>query len=531
MNKVSNERVPVLIVGGAYTGLSTALGLAHHGVKPLLVERRPTTSTLPKAWGLNPRTMELLDTIPGVGADVRAAMGNGTMPAVRSGASVRVATQPEIDPTPFIAAYQAMTAAPVCFLPQSTIEKILRSRAEDLGADLRFGTELVSWTQDDDAVTATLRDVSSGHEYTVQADYLVAADGNTSPIRTSLGIPLEGGGRVGHVYVITFEADLTSYFTPGHFVVVGIPGSGTSVIHDSFGVTTLWVDYFPEEGQSEADFTEEKCLERVRNAIGVPDLECRIANARPFPLNHQLAERFVDGRVILAGDAAHACPPVGGQGGNLAIQDGYDVAWRLALILTGQAGPALLDTYPQERRPVINITLEREVALLGVAEGRILSTFDESQPIPTLREQLGFRYHSPAVRTEPGDDMSLQEDPAAPTGRPGTRAPHVRLTLDGETLSTHDLFGKEFVLLTGDDGAEWVDAAAKVADRFGVGLVSRQIGVRFVDADNVWRSRYGIESAGAALVRPDAVIAWRCKDAADDPERELAEALTAVLAR
>jgi aklavinone 12-hydroxylase len=520
----------VLIVGGAYTGLSTALGLASRGVKPLLVERRPTTSTLPKAWGLNARTMELLSTIPGVGGDLRAAQVGMSLPQIRTGSSLADAQLLEIDTSARLAMIAQLTPSPLCLLSQATIEKILRARAEELGADLRYGTEVVSWTQDADGVTATLRETSDGSERTVHADYLVAADGYTSPIRTSLGIPLEGGGKVGHLYVITFEADLSAYFDKGVFSVVGMPGTGTSIIYDGT-TTTLWVDYFPDKGETEADFTEQRCRERVRAAVGVPDLECRIVNARPFALNHQLAARYRDGRVILAGDAAHACPPVGGQGGNLAIQDGYDVAWRLALVLTGQAGPALLDTYQAERRPIVNITLEREVELLKVSEGRILSTFDESQPIPTFREFLGFRYHSAAVLAEPGDDGGLQEDPAAPSGRPGTRAPHVRLVRDGQPLSTHDLFGRGFVLLTDVDGAEWIDAAAKAGDRLGVKVAVHQIGSGLKDPDNVWHTRYGLEAGGATLVRPDAVIAWRSKTAVANPAHELDEALTAILAR
>ena len=526
---MANDRIPVLIVGGAYTGLSTALGLAARGVKPLMVERRPTTSTLPKAWGLNARTMELLTTIPGVGDALRAAQEGRSLPRIRAGASLSAANLAEVDPTERLALLAALTPSPICFLSQATIEKIMRAQAEELGADLRYGTEVVSWTQDADRVTATLRD-ADGRESTVQADYLVAADGYTSPIRTQLGIPLEGRGKVGHLYVITFEADLSPYFAEGEFSIVALPGTGTSIIYDGSNAT-LWVDYHPDEGETEADFSEQRCIERVRAAVGVPDLECRIVNARPFALNHQLAERYKDGRVILAGDAAHACPPVGGQGGNLAIQDGYDVAWRLALVVTGQAGPALLDTYQAERRPVVNITLEREVELLKVSEGRILSTFDETQPIPTLREILGFRYHSAAVLAEPGDDQSLQEDPTTPVGHTGTRAPHVRLVHDGQPLSTHDLFGSTFVLLTDAVGADWADAAGKAADRLGVKVAVHRIGDELQDPDNAWHARYGLEAGGATLVRPDSVIAWRSKTAVDNPAHELDEALTAILAR
>lgn len=526
-----DEHVPVLIVGGAYTGLSTALGLAARGVKPLLVERRPTTATLPKAWGLNPRTWELLDTIPGVTGDLRAEQAGPGYLQVMAGPSLIEATAPEVDREAILAALRALTPASPCTLPQAKVEKVLRARAGDFGADLRYGTELVRWEQDGELVTATLREVSSGREYSVRADYLVAADGHTSPIRTALGIPVGGGGEVGYVYVVTFDADLSDYYEADEFTVVSVRGSGMSLIHDGEGTNTLWVDYHPDQGETEALFTEERCVERVRRAVGVPDLECRIRNARPFALNHKVAERFRAGRVLLAGDAAHACPPVGGQGGNLAIQDGYDLAWRLALVLSGQAGPALLDTYEAERRPVVTVTVEREVELAAVAEGRVLSAVDESQPIPTIGEMLGFRYHSAAVCAEPGDDQGLQENPAEPTGRPGTRAPHVPLTRDGSELSVHRLFGKGFVLLADGDGPEWTDAAAKVAGRLGVELDAHRIGTELDDPGGFWRTRYGVDAAGAVLVRPDSIIAWRSRTTVADPEGALEDALTAVLQR
>ncbi|MEV8393540.1 MULTISPECIES: FAD-dependent monooxygenase [unclassified Streptomyces] len=531
MDSMSGERVPALIVGGAYTGLSTALGLAFRGIRPLLVERRATTTSLPKAWGLNPRTAELLGTFPGMTAALRDAQQDLRLPQVGSGVSLSAPNPVTVDLEAAIASMSEVTPAMANWLPQSAIEKIMRAASEDLGADLRFSTELVSFSQDADGVTAMLRDVAGDREYTVTADYLVAADGHASPIRNSLGIELKGGGKVGHLYVITFTADLSAYIDASRFAVFGIPGSGTSIISDGRGAHTLWVDYFPERGETGADFTEARCLERVRHAIGIPDLACEIVNARPFALHHQLAERFRQGRVLLAGDAAHTCPPVGGQGGNLAIQDGYDLAWRLALVQSGQAGQGLLDTYTAERRPVINITLEREVALLDVADGRILSTFDASQPVPTLQEILGFRYHSAAIRTEPGDDLSLQEDPAEPTGRPGCRAPHVPLSQGERLVSTHDLFGRGFVLLAGPDGVGWIDAARNVADRLEIDLTTYRLGDDLDDSDQKWAASYGVAPDGASLVRPDAVIAWRSKTAAANPDVELQDALTAILAR
>ncbi|MEU1945207.1 FAD-dependent monooxygenase [Streptomyces sp. NPDC059474] len=531
---MSVQRVPVLVVGGAYTGLTTALSLAARGVRPLLVERRPTVSTLPKAWGLNPRSQELLNTLPGVARRIQAAIGDAAWPRMSHAASLADPERRYLDPPGEPDPQELSSVPPLAWISQAQVEEILRTSAEEAGAEVRAGTEMISLTQDDEKVTATLREVSTGREYAVEADYLVAADGNMSPTRDMLGIAVQGSGVIGHMYIITFEADLTRYVKKGAAEVIGMPGSGCSFILDGSERHTLWVDYFPEQGETPRDFTEERCVERIRRAIGAPEIDIAFVNARFFPINDKLAERFREGRVFLAGDSAHACPPNGGQGGNLAIQDAYDLSWRLALVLAGQAGPGLLDMYETERRPVIEITLRREVELAKISEGRVPASYnpaDPSAPIPMPKEYLGFRYHSPAIRADADDDGSVQEDPWNPTGRPGGRAPHVALVDGPRELSSHDLFGRSFVLLAGYEAVGWVAAAEKVARELGVTLAAYRMGDRLADSDNLWCRRYGIEPTGATLVRPDAVVAWRSKSAADDPEGDLTAAFTAVLAR
>ncbi|MFV0132627.1 FAD-dependent monooxygenase [Streptomyces sp. HMX87] len=531
---MSVQRVPVLVVGGAYTGLTTAVSLAARGVRPLLVERRPTVSTLPKAWGLNTRSQELLNTLPGVARRIRDAIAGAQWPRMSHGLSLADPERRFLDPPAEPDPRELSAVPPLAWISQAQVEEILRVSAEEVGADLRPGTEMVALTQDEEKVTATLREVTTGRVYTVEADYVVAADGNMSRTRDLLGITVEGSGVIGHMYIITFEADLTRYVKKGAVEVIGMPGSGSSFILDGSERHTLWVDYFPERGETPEDFTEDRCVERIRRAVGDPEIDVAFVNARFFPINHKLAERFREGRVFLAGDSAHACPPNGGQGGNLAIQDAYDLSWRLALVLTGQAGAGLLDMYETERRPVVDITLRREVELAKISEGRVPASYnpaDPNAPVPMPKEYLGFRYRSCAIRTEADDDDSLQEDPWHPTGRPGGRAPHVPLTDGLREFSTHDLFGRGFVLLAGYEAPEWVAAAEKVARMLGVTMAAHRLGDRFTDRDDLWRGRYGVGPTGASLIRPDAVVAWRSKGAANDPEAQLTAALTAILAR
>nr|BFE81751.1 hypothetical protein GCM10020093_043520 [Planobispora longispora] len=214
----------------------------------------------------------------------------------------------------------------------------------------------------------------------------------------------------------------------------------------------LGVNYDPARGESEADFTDERCVELVRRATGRPGLEVKLLDRTSFAMAHVLAGRYRQGRVFLAGDAAHTMPPTGGQGGSTALQDGCDLAWRLWLVLSGQAGEGLLDAYDAERRPIGTLTADAQLANLGVRMPPAMRV-DYPEPLADpFAAIIGYRYHSPIVVGEPGDDGSLLEDPREPTGRPGSRAPHVVLEREGGTISAHDLFGSGFVLLAGAGG-------------------------------------------------------------------------------
>src|SRR5262249_20283814 len=167
------------------------------------------------------------------------------------------------------------------------------------------------------------------------------------------------------------------------------------------------------------------------------------------------AERFQSGSVFLAGDSAHVMPPTGGFGGNTGVQDGHNLAWKLAYVSRGEAGAALLDTYDTERRPAGEFAAEQAYTRYVVRLDPELDSKENLQPyVPEHVVELGYRYHSPAIIGEPGDDGSTFEDPATPTARPGSRLPHLEL----ESGSTLDLVGRSFVVLTVDES--WHRAAA-----------------------------------------------------------------------
>jgi 2-polyprenyl-6-methoxyphenol hydroxylase-like FAD-dependent oxidoreductase len=528
-----HRRVPVLVVGGGYAGLSAAMMLAWRKVPVMLVERHASTSIQPKAFGMGPRAVELMRPVPGIErtlSEIWAGIGDSMRIAIATSLSDPHPQMIISDEKETLAFLADATPAAQVGAPQAEVERVLRAKAEELGADLRFSTELISLEQDGDGVTAVIR--AGGEDTLLRADYVIAADGFRSPLRQALGIPVEGKGELGQMCSIMFDADLSGlvrerevtlwYLQNDAFTGVIVTGTGV-------GAHVLGVNYSPTAGRHEDDFTPERCVELVRLAIGVPDLDVRILDKTSFAMAHILAERYREGRVFLAGDAAHTMPPTGGQGGSAALQDGCDLAWRLWLVITGQAGPDFLDTYDAERRPIGVLTADAQLANLGQ---RMPPSSRIGYPEPLedpLRAMLGCRHHSTAIVEEPGDDGSLLEDSLNPVGRPGSRAPHVPLDREGQRISAIDLYGSEFVLLA--DRQPWAEAGRLVAERLGVRLQAIVLGADVVDVEGRWRERYGVGEGGAVLVRPDGYIAWRSPAPDAAPADTLERVLRQILSR
>jgi putative polyketide hydroxylase len=235
-----------------------------------------------------------------------------------------------------------------------------------------------------------------------------------------------------------------------------------------------------------------------------------------------VADRFSSGRVHLIGDAVHVMPPTGGFGGNTAIMDGYYLAWKLAMVVQGEAGPGLLDSHDPERRPYADILAERQYTAFvqrmrpELADDTLAVPVD---PVSTLF--FGYRHVSSAVALEPDDDSAPLENPEQPTGRPGSRAPHVPLRRGSAEVSTRDLFGRHFVLLTGPAAYKWIAATVDLDLRIDL----YRLGTDIEDPEGLFVKAYGITDEGAVLVRPDGFVAWR----AEGSEGELNEAVKKIL--
>jgi 2-polyprenyl-6-methoxyphenol hydroxylase-like FAD-dependent oxidoreductase len=527
--------VPVLIVGGSLVGLSASLFLGVHGVDHLVVERHPGTAIHPRAAYLMQRTVELFRWA-GVESEVVAA---AEREFVQNGAIMAVESLSGRELQWFFRnineGVEHLSPSPRIFVTQIGLEPVLRERAADLGAQLRYSSEVVSLTVEDRGVEALVRDRTTGEEWTVHAQYAVAADGVRSPLRHQLGIGMQGHGTFSDSITIYFRADVRPLLGERNLSVVYVVNPRLQGFfrfsidgQAGFLVVNTAVD---DEGRRTttvgATADESDCVRYVREALGAPDLAVEIEDVQRWNASAEWAERFGAGRVLLAGDAAHVMPPTGGYGGNTGVHDAHNLAWKLAYVLTGRAAADLLTTYEPERREVARLTVEQAYTRYVTRLDPGLGTDGLMPLIDDAAIDLGYRYRSDAI-TPDGTDDGDWEDPRTPTGRPGFRIPHVPLRRDGAEISTVDLVGTEPVLLTGPAGAAWARAGRQAAGGLGVPLdvhaVGEDDGGRFAPA-------CGIGPDGAVLVRPDGFIAWRSPGSADDAAGTLGAALARSLGR
>ena len=513
-----HEEVPVLIVGGSLVGLTTAMLLGRHGVPSLSVERHAGTAIHPRAGHFQLRTMELLRQL-GLEERVRAKSletysPTGGIVAVESLAGRELATYvKELNE-----GVEGFSPTVRVFINQDVLEPLLHERALELGATVRSRTEAIAVEQDDDGVTVTLRDIDSGVESDVRARYVVAADGSRSPMRKRLGIGMRGYGQLSRSITIYFRADCAELLrdrNQGVFYVHNPKLRGFFRIDRTGGTGFLVINTVGEDVTQDSavdvqtGLTEERAREFLRIAIGT-EVPMEVVDIAPWQAEANYAERLQAGRVFLAGDAAHVVPPNGGFGGNAGVMDAHNLAWKLAAVVKGDAGPGLLDTYEAERLPLCELTVRQaytRYATRVVPERGV----ERAEPaVPDIELEIGLVMRSAAILSEDADDGVLHLPPSALDGRPGTRAPHVWLA-DGR--STLDLFGARFVVLR--------PAGAGVDDLAPPGATSHVI-----DAEP-FAEAYGLSTHGATLVRPDGVVAWRARDRADrdDVARALATAL------
>ncbi|WP_043841575.1 FAD-dependent monooxygenase [Amycolatopsis taiwanensis] len=512
------DPIPVLIIGGSLVGLSAAVFLAWRGVPVVVVDKHRGSSPHPRAIGFTTRTVEHFRQ---VGVEVPPSL-QGMKPPRR--ARVESLTGRWLEEYPWTpggkGAYGAEDS-PVhaIAITQDRLEPLLRERAVELGADLRPGTELLDFAQDDDGVTATLRHRDDGHEYHLRAQYMVAADGATSVVRQTLGIGRHGAGPLSVQRSILFRAPLDEYLKHG-VVQFEIEQPDLTAFLTTYS-DGRWVLMLSDDIDRDTD----EQIQVVQKAIGRTDIPIELVTTGRWDLAGLIADRFSDGRVFLAGDAAHQLPPNrGGFGANTGIDDVHNLAWKLAAVLSGESRPALLNTYDAERRPIADL---RHDQLFARADYKAYLTAPTTD-VPVLDDaaiELGQLYRSDAV-IGAGPELPRAQRPDEWAGQPGTRAPHLALT-DSDSSSTLDLFGHEWVVVSED--ARWRAAAATASQQLDVAVGFVEIGtdVKTMESD-VFDTAYGLSGTGASLVRPDGYIAWRAVTVPENPAAALIQALAQV---
>lgn len=534
----------VLICGGGPVGLTASILLSDLGISNVVVEKRPSTTQLPRARGVNCRTVEiwraagLLDQLQAISLPAEwteyivylTTLAGEEIGRMHSESMSRDATAP-LSPAPFLSS------------SQNRMDAMLRAAAEKRSpADVRFGNELLRFTDNGDSVTAVIAG-RDGQEYELEADWLLAADGASSHIREHLGIEFQGL-RTNRWYLSShFTADL-SRFTAGREGALmwtlepGLEGVFQPLDGDrDWGCGVLFdADIEPPQA-----FTEQRVIELIQKMIGAPgaDVDIELLTFRPWTVAATVATSLYAGRVVLAGDAAHQIPPFGAPGMNTGVQDTHALAWRLAAQVQGWGSEELLDSYNTERREVAGRVCEFAKANMAHVAG--IRSLQSTDRVQASREygnwnglDLGVHYEQGALVPDgtPRPPVANEVTEYQPSARPGARAPHHWLRdSDGTRLSTIDLFGRDFVLLTAGGGHAWQTAATELVQQRGVPLRTVDIapGAALTAEDGHFASAFGIAKDGAVLVRPDGHVAFRARTADSDPVGTLNHVFDVVL--
>jgi 2,4-dichlorophenol 6-monooxygenase len=578
----------VLIIGTGPSGSATAALLSTYGIQNIAINRYRWLANTPRAHITNQRTMEVLRDL---GREVedeaymfathQDLMGENIF--CESLAGEEIGRIKSWGNHPLSKAEHLMSSPTLMNdLPQTMMEPLLFKTACSRGTQARMSTEYLSHEQDAEGVTTTCRDRLTGKTVTIRSKYLIGADGGKSLVAEHAGLPFEGKMGVGGSMNILFRADLSKYVAHRPSVLYWVMQPGADVGGIGMGLVRMvrpWNEWLIVWGYDingpEPQVTPEFATSVARQLVGDPNLEIELLSANTWTVNNRYATRTTNGRVFCMGDAIHRHPPSNGLGSNTSIQDAFNLAWKLAMVLKGQAGERLLDSYDTERAPIAKQIVTRAnqsigefgpiFEALGMSEGvdpeemqknlaaRTEGTDAAERQREAIRKAIAFkkyefdahgiemnqRYRSGAVVTDGQIEPAFTLDADLhyqPTTWPGARLPHVWLYRHdtGAEISTLDLCGHgRFTLLTGLGGEAWVQAAVDVAQELGVEIVTHVIGPRqaFVDHSGDWARACEIGDSGCLLVRPDHHVCWRSEGIAHAPKAELARVLRQVLAR
>ncbi|MEO0997110.1 MAG: FAD-dependent monooxygenase [Pseudomonadota bacterium] len=574
----------VLIVGTGPAGASAAALLSTYGISNLVVNKYGWTARTPRAHITNQRTMEVLRDLGLEDDAVSQAtpaelMGENTYCTSLAGEELgRIKTW---GTHPLRRAdYELASPTTMCDLPQNLLEPILVRAAAHRGSKVRFDTEYLGMEQDGDGVTSQLKDRLTGETLTVRSRYLIGADGANSRVVDDAGLPVEGEMGLSGSMNMVFDADLSKYVAHRPSVLYWIIQPGSDVGGLGIGVVRMvrpwnrWLaiwGYEVEQGPPELD--EKLATRIVHKLIGDDSVPVHIDSTSTWTVNNAYVTRNVNGRVFCMGDATHRHPPTNGLGSNTSIQDAFNLAWKMALVLKGNASPALLETYDAERSPVAEQIVKRANKSLGDFPPilQALGLLDTRNPdemnrnmaarkasTPAAAEQraalieaidsthyvynahgveMNLRYDSSAIVADGTPDPGFRRDAELyheHSSRPGAPLPHAWLAHGEDKVSTLDLCGRGgFAVITGTGGEAWAEAAAAAAETLGVPVRATVIGPGkdYEDPYGDFARLRETEENGVLLVRPDFIVGWRASGLSDDPAGDLTDALRRILGK
>ena len=334
-----------------------------------------------------------------------------------------------------------------------------------------------------------------GTDETIEARWVVGADGADSTVRRLAGLDVQILGDEGAHLSTVFRADLARHITADRYALHMVIDREDMLVFVPAGTDGRWMfdrPLHPERGETAAEWTEERTVAGIRAAAGVPDLEMEVLGTFPWSFAAAVASGIQAGAVFLVGDAAHRTTPRGATGMNTGIADGHNLGWKLGWVARGLAGESLLATYAEERYPV------------GLHNA--LASLEAFSPERShdLSHDFGVVYASSTI--QPDAQAPATEDGAVIDASPGARAPHAWVTHAGDRRSTIDLFEGRLTLLAGPGGHGWHDAVVDVSD---VPVQVLVVGQDLVDTDGEVERRYRLGESDAVLVRPDGHVAWR----------------------
>jgi putative polyketide hydroxylase len=532
MKDTAGDRV--IVVGAGPVGLGAALELARCGVRSVLIEKHDATSWHPKTRNFNTRTMEVAR---GWGPAVyKRLRGIDTPPGWKSPIRfLRTATGEEfgvIESKGFEGPGPDVSPACPVMSSQELIEAILLDGVRATGmVDVRFATEATKLVRGgnarDDGAALEVRSRATGATEALTGRALVAADGAASLIRGELGIELEGAKELRHIVNCYFRADIEAHLGDRKGVVFFVSNEHANGVLQPLDGAGRWlcqISVQPQEWTPEV-FTHERARAWIRAAVGVEGLRPEVLSLGFWKLNATVAERFVQGRVVLCGDAAHQFPPTGGLGVNTGLQGMHNAMWKLAGYVRGWAGWGLVTTYEAERRGVAQRITSQSLQnamnvqlIAAAAAGGGQGPLTAEQVVAESRRygnhlgvEFGIVYQSNAVIADGAVPPEVADSYSdyVPSATPGARAPHVWLGNPEARLSTLDLLGNGFTLLAGPGGGTWCSVAAEIERELGVTIGRYRIGGPGLQDGGGFTDAYGLAEDGAVLIRPDGHVAWR----------------------